>query len=78
MPFQIPETKAEQKYVYALGSHLSALPQSHKVSSHYLEGKERKMKGMGDGGWGMGDGNRNGNARHLKKMTKKPSNVGPI
>ncbi|TEY39372.1 hypothetical protein BOTCAL_0461g00050 [Botryotinia calthae] len=73
MSFQIPETKAEQNYVYALGSHLSALPQSHEVSSHYLERKEWKMKGLEDG-----NRNGNGNAKYLKKMTKQPSNIGPI
>ncbi|KAF7919418.1 uncharacterized protein EAE98_009258 [Botrytis deweyae] len=48
MPFQIPETKAEQN-VYAFRPHLLALPQSQKVSSHGLlgkEGKEGKEKEM--------------------------------
>ncbi|KAF7913880.1 uncharacterized protein EAF01_000286 [Botrytis porri] len=73
MPFQIPETKAEQN-VYAFRPHLLALPQSQKASSHYLEGKERKERR-----WkGLGGGNRNRNAQHLKKMTKKPSISGQI
>ncbi|KAF7905972.1 hypothetical protein EAF00_000251 [Botryotinia globosa] len=45
MPFQIPETKAEEQNVYAFRPHLLALPQSQKVSSHGLLGKEG-MEGM--------------------------------